>query len=109
MRSCLSVPQSTRSAQSTWPNPPLSNNRRFNSKNGGQAAAEASHLGDNRIPGVDLGDTIIPSTARRRSYSTAASRNCSAAASGLMVFTDNPEPNSKPVGMLVRGQISRCQ
>lgn len=40
---------------------------------------------------------------------TSAFRNFSAAASGLMVFTKRPEPSSKPVGMLVRGQISMCQ
>jgi len=36
-------------------------------------------------------------------------RSFSAASSGQTVFTNRPDPSSKPVGMLVRGQISMCQ
>ena len=47
---------------------------------------------------------------RRRGFqSISADRSIEAAASGATVFTNSPLPSSKPVGMLVRGVISRCQ
>jgi len=35
--------------------------------------------------------------------------NFSAASSGQIVFTNNPDPSSNPEGMVVLGQISMCQ
>lgn len=41
--------------------------------------------------------------------SMTAARKRSAAVSGLIVLTKRPDPSSNPVGIEVRGHISKCQ